>query len=517
MPTRVQHVKHRFAGGWATDFGTGARVAPDESGTVQVPFLLRADDVLFDLSGSLRKPMGATKLNATAFESGTRIHGIFDYWKWGATGIGAQRRVLHVGRKIYYDTNSDGTFVELTSGLNSDAIVNYSTFDDLLIIGSTKDTPRSWDQTTFQTLAGSPPAFSFSVKHKNFHFAAGVDAAPSRLYYSVQLDPENWTGATSGNIDIDPNDGDRITGLVSHKNELWVFKGPYKGSIHRITGTSNADFARSTFIEGVGAVWQNSIFRYRDDIGFLWSDGSIRSLKATDAYGNFQEASLSTPIQEYLDRSVNWRRLQYACALPEPDGGRVWFSLPLVSSSKSVVLVLDSRFAAPRWTRLPTVDVASLGRAYHDKRQELVLGGNDGFARVLNSTTKSYSGTAYSADILTPQFDYSAPERMKILHAVGIGIVPHNNSNVTVGWRRDSNSQQTVTVAQGGAPVLGAFTLGTSVLGDVHHSTRFARAEEGGEFRSIQYEISHAVNNADLELTEFVAGIAPSSTSFEAT
>ena len=78
-------------------------------------------------------------------------------------------------------------------------------------------------------------------------------------------------------LDIDPGDGDRITGLVSHKNELWVFKGPHKGSIHRITGTSNSDWARTTFIEGVGAVWQNSIFRFGDDIGFLWSDGSPRT------------------------------------------------------------------------------------------------------------------------------------------------------------------------------------------------------------------------------------------------
>ena len=152
------------------------------------------------------------------------------------------------------------------------------------------DVPRSWDQTTAQNLAGTPPRFSFGVSHKNRAWAAGVYATPSRLHYSANVDPEDWIGAGSGSIDIDPNDGDMITGLVSHKDELFVFKGPNKGSIHRIIGSSPTGsdaFSRKNFVKGLGACWHNAIFPFGDDIGFVSQYGSVHSLSATAAYGTF--------------------------------------------------------------------------------------------------------------------------------------------------------------------------------------------------------------------------------------
>ena len=46
-------------------------------------------------------------------------------------------------------------------------------------------------------------------------------------------------------------------------------------------------FALRPYIDGLGAISHNSIFRYRDDVGFVWMDGSIHSLAATASYGDF--------------------------------------------------------------------------------------------------------------------------------------------------------------------------------------------------------------------------------------
>src|SRR3990167_8558536 len=236
MPSPRAHIEHHFGGGWATDFGPHVPgLAPDQSGNLVYPYLVNADDCFYDLDGG--------------------------------------------------PVTADGTFLELAAGLPSDAVPNMSQFDDLLILAddSTSSVPRSWDGTTFQNLAGSPPNFSFSVKHLNFHFAAGALSSGSTLFYSNQLNPEDWSGG--GTIQIDPNDGDIITGIVSHHNQLLVFKGPNKGSIHRITGNSAATWAREQIVDRVGAVWQNSICKFRDDIAFLWSDGTIRSLNTTERFG----------------------------------------------------------------------------------------------------------------------------------------------------------------------------------------------------------------------------------------
>src|SRR6185295_15861211 len=197
---------------------------------------------------------------------------------------------------------SDGLFSTIGTGLVSGAVPTYSTFDDLLIIASdaTADVPKSWDQTTFQSLAGTPPNFSMSVNHKNRQWGAGDLTNPSRLSYSDNLDPESWVGATSGSIDIDPSDGDAIVGIASFKNELIVFKGPYKGSIHRITGSSPSDFARTVFIRGITAAYQNAIFTLPNDLGFMSPRGTVHSLVSTQTFGDYEQSTLSFPINRAL-------------------------------------------------------------------------------------------------------------------------------------------------------------------------------------------------------------------------
>jgi len=527
MPTRDVHVTHLFNGGWATAFGPNATgTVIGEDGIVRIPFLLEAENVLFELDGGPRKCPGTTKVNSVALESGSVIKGMVDYWRQGTADAPVQRRVVHVGTKVYADSMSDGNFSEIKSGLVAGAVPSYSLFDDFLIISSdaSGDVPASWDQTTYQDLAGSPPNFAFSVKHKNFVFAAGINATPSRLHFSAQLNPEDWTGASSGSIDIDPDDGDRITGLISHKNELWVFKGPYKGSIHRITGTSSADFARTTFIEGVGAVWHNTIFRFGDDVGFLWSDGSLRSLSVTSAFGDFREAALSSPIQGYLDEHLNFSRLRHAWASTDSTGRRTFISVPIDSATEnSTVLALDFRFNPPRWSQMPAYDAGSVSLmldSTDNDRQSNYFGGTDGFIRKFGSTVRSVDGTtSISYVVTTPFLDYGTPELMKTIAGVGLGVQPRNNGNMTFGWQRDGNSQQTVSVAQGGEAVLGGvtgFTLDTDALAGKRFLSRWSPlGEEGGEFRAIQYQLTNSVNLEDVEWHNLSTFIVPGGVSME--
>ena len=46
---RTLTLRHFFGGGYATDFGPSADVSPDASGKVVIPFLVDADDVIFEL------------------------------------------------------------------------------------------------------------------------------------------------------------------------------------------------------------------------------------------------------------------------------------------------------------------------------------------------------------------------------------------------------------------------------------------------------------------------------------
>lgn len=519
MTTKSIFVRHLFAGGWSTDFGPTIDIAPDAAGFMRLPFLIDADNCIFELDGGPHKAPGTTRLNSSALESGAVVKGLFDFWIQGTGGSPAQHRIIHVGTTIKRD-DADGTFTDLFTGLESGAVPSYCSFDDIVIMASdsTSDVPRSWDGTTAQSLAGTPPNFSFCVKHKNRLFAAGDAANPSTLSFCVSVDPEDWIGSGSGTIQIDPQDGDQITGLASHKDELWIFKGPYKGSIHRLTGsapTGSDAFAVKPFIEGLGAVGHNTIFRFGDDLGFMWSDGTIHSLTATAAFGDFNEAALSRPIHNYFRDHFNHSRLKHAWAAEWSGFGFVLFTVPIdTSTNNNLVLMMDYRFLAagepfPRWAPWPAFEVAALSQVIDSAASDirlLMAGSNDGFVLKLGQRDRSINGsTAIEYKVTTPFMNYATPVVMKTLTGGSLGIQPKNNGNLTFGWQRDDNAQQTATVAQGGTDVLGTasanqFTLGTSTLGGANFVDRWFPREEGGEFRSIQFQVTNNVNSEDVEL-----------------
>ncbi len=525
MQTKTQIVRHQFGGGWATDYGDTADVAPDASGKVTIPFLVDAQDCLYELDGGPHLIGGATKVNSSAVASGAVVTGVFDYWRQGTAGSPARRRILHAGTVCLADADDEIYATTIGSGLESGKVPSYFTFDDLLIFSSdsTVDVPRSWDQTTAQNLAGSPPRFSFGCAHKNRAWAAGVYGQPSRLYYSVNVDPEDWSGSGSGSIDIDPQDGDMITGIVSHKDELFVFKGPNKGSIHRITGSSPTGtdaFARKNFVNGLGACWHNAIFRFGDDIGFVSQYGSIHSLSATAAYGDFFQAALSLPINRWINDHLNRSRLRYITAATDAFNGFVLITMSIDSSStNNVCLAMDYRGAPQlfRWSHIPSYKHGSLGSFVDTSGVRRILGGgNDGYVRRLNVAARSIDGaTALSYKVTTPFMSYGNPFLLKTLSNASIGVVPKGAFNTTFAWTRDDKAQQTYTVAQSGSAVLDSFVLDTDTLGGSRYVDRFMELNDGDEGRYFQFEVRQSAVDQDIELHSISAMLTPGAISTE--
>ncbi len=517
MATKRQHIRHIFGGGYSSDLGPTVEVPVDEFGRVIIPYLTKAENTLFELDGGPHKVGGTARINSSALESGAAIRGIFDYWKIGTAGNPVQKRVVHVNTVIMAD-DADGSFVNIFTGLSATAIPNYNLYDDILIIASdsTTDVPKSWDQSTAQNLAGTPPNFAFSVTHKDRVWAAGVAANPSTLFFSEVFDPEIWTSGTSGSLSIDLDDGDKITGLISHKDELWVFKGPNKGSIHRITGsapTGSDTFARKPFIRGLGAVNHNTIFRFRDDIGFMWSDGSIRSLKATASFGDFNEATLSRDIQKEILTKTNFSRLDQAWAAVDDSTGIVVISLPsLASTTNDKILMMDFRFEPVRWAIWTDFDATALTIMIDQDGNDfptLTMGSSDGFAKKMLQNSRSIDGTsAISMDVETPLIHYGSPVILKTLTGLSVGIRPKGNYTFNFEWRRDTNPSQIKLITQSGgvatlAPSNDEFTLGASALGGDDFIDVYADTEEGGEFRAIRYRLSDGILNQDLEVHTF--------------
>ncbi len=518
-------ISHSFAGGWATDQGTFAVVPAQRLSPI--PFLVDAENIIYELDGGFRKAPGTTKLNSGALESGAAVTGIYDYWNASAS----QKRIIHVGTTIKKD-DGDGSFTNLGTGFVSGATPNYSQLDDLVIIASdaAADVPRSYDGSAFQVLAGSPPNFSFSTTHLGRVWAAGDASNPSRLYFSSYLNPEGWSGTGSGFFDIDPADGDKITGMITHNRDLLVYKGPYKGSIHRIIGTAptgTEPFNHRVIIRGVGAVTQNAIFRFSNDVGWLWSDGTVHSMATVQQYGDFKEAALTFPIQAWIRDNVNFSALNKAWSVLSCDCGWTLLAVPTAgSTTPNRTLLLDYRFTPYRWALWnDAFDIRSMTEvidATDSNRQIIMAGGSDGFIRKLYQPIRSIDDSGYLMRVTTPYLDYGGtPEITKALTSLMATVQPKSDNTFDVRYTRDSAAQQQVTLSQGGSAFLSPssgtdFQLGVSTLGGASHFRSFADVIEGGEFRDIQYQFRNEDTEGDLRIQGFSAQIESGAMSTEA-
>lgn len=517
----TQWINHRFGGGWATDFGPTC-YNPDQNGTLVMPWLNSAQNCIYEFDGGPRKAPGTNKLNSSVISASQTVAGIYDYWRLGTAGTPAQRRMVHVNGSIYHDGGT-GSFSSIASGLQANAVPHYSTFNDLLIIGTndTTDTPKSWDQSTYQALAGGPPRFSFSVKHQGKQWAAGNWSVPYRLYYSVTGNPEDWTSSGSGSIDIDPGDGDRIVGLFSWKNDLWVFKGPNRLSIHRITGSTPSTYARTTFISGLSAANQHCIFEMGDDLAFVSPRGTVHSLKATDAYGDYNQAYINYPILTWCRDNMNQSRREYWQACTDPLRGYTLITFPQNGiTNNNRCLMLDWRFMAqgephPRWALWDFGSFASLGYCLDtNNRPRIFAGGYDGYVYRLDQSSRTHNSTSINYDVKTPFLTYGSEYYTKSISDASIGMAPRSTNTATFGWTCDSAAEVTKTFSQSGGSVLDSFLLGTDVLGGALFNQTFIE-NLYGDFRSIQYRINENNNSSDMELHNIGAAISSTGYSTE--
>lgn len=526
MASSSKFLKHLFGGGWETDRGPTAFVDVSATGKVVLPWLNECENALYELDGGPHKMPGCTKNNAVALESGARVCGIYDAWITGVAGSPAQHRIMNIGTKIKKD-NADDTFTDLFTGMTAGAVPCYAMLEDLLVMSNDSgvDVPKSWDGTTAQNLAGTPPTFAFSVEHGNKLWAAGVKSAPSRLYYSVDFLPADWAGAGSGYIDISPSDGDGITGLASYRGQLWVFKGPKKGSIHRISGTSPSGtdpFARSTFVKGMGSANHNGIVSFGNDLGFTWSDGTFHTLSGIQQYGDYDDTAASRPINSWIRDHVNRTKLSQVQTVDWPEYGVVLIAIPIDASVvPNCLLMMDYRFDPPRWAKWKDYNmVTALAQAVGTDssiKRVILAGSTGGFLRTLTSSTRAIdTTTSVPYNVVTPYIDYDLPARMKTLEGASICLNPKNDSIVTVSVSRDGGAATSDTVTQGGGgAVLGVFMLGTDVLGGGLFKERFTRlSEAGGEFRCIQYQILENTTG-DIEMHSFSSQITPGAESYE--
>nr|MDQ3317454.1 hypothetical protein [Actinomycetota bacterium] len=142
------------------------------------------------------------------------------------------------------------------------------------------DTPKQWTGLTaasavdWTSTSGALPNGKYLAYHGNRVFVAGVTAQPTRLYWSDIGNPRVWP--VENVLDLDPGDGEPITGIGTLKGQLLVFKGSKAWTIFDLNTGANRRLG-----DNVGCVSHRSIVETTRGCYFLTR---TQGIMVTDGY-----------------------------------------------------------------------------------------------------------------------------------------------------------------------------------------------------------------------------------------
>jgi hypothetical protein len=512
MPVMVNENQATFRNDLST-IGRSTEMPPVADGLTH---FTRLPNTIFRPTKAIRKRGGRTRKNSTAIDSGETVHTVFQAWQMGTGGVNSQRLMSYVGTKIYSSDDYGVTNTSLKTGLEDDKIGWFSVFDDIVIWSSTStsDVPQSWDFSSASTsnLAGSPPNFSAAVPHQNRLWAWGDASIPSRLYYSGTGDPEDWSGGGAGSIDLDPNDGDRIITCIEHLNDLWVFKGPNVGSIHRIRNAfSISNLTRDVVSRGLPAVSAHGRTTVGTDIFFVTRSG-IASLAMTERFGDITESLVSDTVKTLFQDS-NQARFDLVYMVHYAHGSAVMTSMPGGGLTKNnQIHIYDP--VGDRWADPWELSAASLAIVVDETAQQRLYSGDySGFINLEDGANRSDdpSNTPYTWRLRTNAMRFAAqsqmftPDTECIMQRISSTIRPKGNYNISGVWKWDDQTDQTFALDSGlGSQGLGSFTLGTDVLGPASFAPTTSTDPEGkGKTGICQLTQAGADQDAELYTLDF--------------
>ena len=319
----------------------------------------------------------------------------------------------------------------------------------------------------------------------------------STIYWTDLLIGHDWSGGTSGSIDISkvwPDGHDEIVALAAHNGALVIFG---KHSIVVYEGAeAPATMALADTVAGVGCVDRDTVQHTGTDVLFLSHTG-LKSFGRTIQEKSMPMANLSNSITKdiinLLQNEISFYRTVYS-----PEEG--FYLLTFVG--QDVTYCFDVRGTLEngsyRVTRWPGTNFTSYGRLENGK---LYIGTTEGISEY---TGYSDNGTKYRFKYYSPGLTFGDPSMLKRVKKIRPTLVGANSATVFLKWAYDFDTfyrtaEFTVGNQQPAFYNEGEFNVGEFTGGELT-SRRAVNATGGGGVINIGLEAD--INGFALSLQE---------------
>lgn len=264
-----------------------------------------------DLDNIVLLDKGFTKRNGDAawnssamVSTSTAIHGL-GYIQFNS---GTQFLSAIAGTKFFSDSGLSSTMADVTGAVTitsgQDNLWTPVNFNNLQIwFGGAPDAPFKYSGSgNAAALGGSPPSAANVFAANNRIFAMNTAANPSRIFWPVLGDPEDWAGAGSGNNDVAKSDGEGLQCAVVTGPDTAIL---FKNSSTHLMVLTRAPFPIYQLQKGVGVAGKNA-YAYANGTTYIVTPG--RRMKSTTDGVNFKD--YPNDINDIWD-SINPNRIQF--------------------------------------------------------------------------------------------------------------------------------------------------------------------------------------------------------------
>ena len=300
--------------------------------------------------------LGNAKYFTTPVTSATSTRGIYQY----ITKTNTSTYYLASLTNLYKYTTAGTT--RMTFTLTADKDVVFATFNNKMLFVNGANAMKMVNSEATGTVAGSPPIGARYIQvYANRVWAIATASSPSRITHCAVQNEQDWTTAkNAGYVDINPDDGDTLTGGRAQRTRLVLFKNR---ATYALTGRTVDKFAWD-LLNTTGCVAPLSIAVVDDNIFYLSDDGVY--LLPADAT---QPVLMSRKVRPIID-SISDKTI--CCAGLRKNQYRLAYNI--TSGGKNIrELVLNFRTGAWTEDRHPTVGINSY---FYDKKNDRLFAGS---------------------------------------------------------------------------------------------------------------------------------------------
>lgn len=492
-------------------------------GTQNIQSLTRAKNISLSSRNSIRKRPGLSRISHIAAGDGVQAAIQFI-----ATSGNSQRSEIIRARKGRLEALREAgpgepAFVDLGVSFSDTDKVTFERFQNALVIHF-ENSP-----TLYYNIGGTPEELSilsshttsppgFSREHDFRLWYSGRPADPHVMWVSAIGNFEDYTLNGGGfKITVKYGDGDPvgITGISpTFRDRLYAFKWNH---VYEITRTAYG-YGVNTITDESGAVCHTAIKRTQNEIYSVAYDG-IHALSLTDRYGGVESTTLTFPLYEYFQETINWAAAKWMTLEYDPATANLLLSCA-VRGSSTPNHIFSLNTITREMTEWEDCEYPAMFKYfdYGNRRFTAVADETHGIC-LLDNKVNTLNGDPIEIDFETGQIFPMGNPKLVVTLTRGWLVCRPTSTSVDITVSYTINGEEPVdtvvnTLSEGyGALIaeteqgIGGGVIGTDIIGKVKSDMILLEFDCKGEASSVAFRIKQSPTDEDPDQSCEIFGI----------